>query len=353
METTSYLRDIEKDGFYERFANANRAAPETWPLVESVYDKALTIRSQSGSADACRIDCAGEEGGNVRAFDIASTPVWGFAIEDLTIENGYGSWVDGGAIRTGTSTGLQINNVTFLNNHAEDGGALCLGAGTVAVELDECRFIGNSASNTGGAIYQSDGQGEWYVSLFIGNTAGTSGGMVYCEGDAGLDFDDCIVSGSSAGLYGGAIYCADENDLALNRCTFSGNSCSGSSAILIGPDCTLQIDNTLIVNTLSGWALHCATETFWITNTNIYGNPDGDWVGLIADQLGLSCNVSINPQFCSPVPDEHENWALQSDSPCSEAHASCGTQIGAVAVGCGNTPTMTTNWGSLKARFRH
>ena len=66
---------------------------------------------------------------------------------------------------------------------------------------------------------------------------------------------------------------------------------------------------------------------------DIYGNPDGDWIGCIAGQLGQTGNISLDPLFCSP---EDGELALAEDSPCAPftpPNPGCDL-IGARPVGC-------------------
>ncbi len=110
--------------------------------------------------------------------------------------------------------------------------------------------------------------------------------------------------------------------------------------------------NTLIMNSQSDDAVAYWDDDFiTLSCCNLHGNAGGDWVGVIADQFPGSGNLSEDPQLCSSIPDQEKSWVLQSDSPCSEEHSSCG-QIGAWAADCGITPTREQDWGSFKSMFR-
>ena len=61
---------------------------------------------------------------------------------------------------------------------------------------------------------------------------------------------------------------------------------------------------------------------------DVYGNVGGDWVGPIADQLGLDGNFSADPCFCDAESGDFHLWNY---SPC--AQEGCGL-IGAWPVGC-------------------
>lgn len=81
---------------------------------------------------------------------------------------------------------------------------------------------------------------------------------------------------------------------------------------------------------------------------DIYGNTGGDWVGGIADQLGVNGNICEDPLFCAP---DQNDLNLDCASPCTaENNPGCG-QIGAWPVGCGATPAVEATWGALKELF--
>jgi len=71
-----------------------------------------------------------------------------------------------------------------------------------------------------------------------------------------------------------------------------------------------------------------------------------------AGQLGSSCNVSVDPQYCSVLPENELNRTLQSNSPCWAENNPNGSTIGAWPSGCEDTPTQRVSWGTLEARHR-
>lgn len=115
--------------------------------------------------------------------------------------------VSGGAMFiSGLDGGLQINNVTFISNIAEVGGAVYSTGTGVALMTHEgyrmknpitiagCKFIGNEARSTGGAMESAAGVHVVADTSFIGNTAG-AGGALRLAGTTVLDtclFEDNI-----------------------------------------------------------------------------------------------------------------------------------------------------------------
>ena len=76
-------------------------------------------------------------------------------------------------------------------------------------------------------------------------------------------------------------------------------------------------------------AIYCEPgATISITCSNVFGNPDGDWVGCIASDLGVNGNISVDPVFCDAL---NGDFHLSSLSPC--LYAECGI-MGAFGQGC-------------------
>ena len=67
------------------------------------------------------------------------------------------------------------------------------------------------------------------------------------------------------------------------------------------------------------------------TDCDLYGNVGGDWVGVLADQYGVGCNMSENPQFCDWAGGD---FSLYDTSPCLPANNTCAVQMGAEGQGC-------------------
>jgi hypothetical protein len=112
------------------------------------------------------------------------------------------------------------------------------------------------------------------------------------------------------------------------------------------------IDNTIIAYCPSGEAIRCAAAT--LTCCDVYGNAGGDYVGCIADQLGINGNFSACPSFCDAGGGD---FTLCDESPCLPGNhpdgSDCGL-IGAWGEGCvcGPSATESATWGSIKARYK-
>ena len=122
---------------------------------------ALSGQKKVGIFRACNLR-GGEPGADIKV-----------TISGLTIENGSGQW--GGGIST--SARMTVRDSTFLGNKASDeGGAIADYAGTLHVI--NCTFSGNTAGRQGGALYKNSGTVAIANSTFSGNMA-PQGGAIY------------------------------------------------------------------------------------------------------------------------------------------------------------------------------
>jgi hypothetical protein len=246
--------------------------------------KSITITSEGGP-EVTIIDCQGVD----RAFSIESCGGKSITLSDITIRNGWGS--HGGAIRCGACT-LTINNVHFIDNHADtDGGAAYAGE---SVRFEYCVFSGNSALGRGGAIY------VWSYSNPV--------------------FVNCTVSENEAPV-GAGIY----SDGAAPR-----------------------IENTIVAFNTPGEGFACVSDFRYqpdVLNCDFFGNVGGNSV--CGNDLGG--NTFEDPLFCGVLGSG--NYELSSLSPCAPSNHPSGSLVGAMPVGCSTVAVEQTNWGRVKALY--
>ena len=317
----------------------------------TVPDKNLRIISETGNPNDCVIDC---EGAGCFRFEDCTAVVEGLTITNtlssglyldsqqtgfitLAVKNcnftscGCGGW--GGAIYMYCDGEVSVSGCSFLSNIAYQGGAVYRAAlGYLRVWIDGCTFCGNSAAGSGGAIYIGGDEG----GISIRNS-------VFCHNSATSD--------------GGAV-ATGEVLARMTGCTFFANSAPVGSAIAVG--LYADIDRCILAHGTGGSAMYWWEPTWfdpnYLTCTDIYGNEGGDWVGVIADQLGQNGNFSACPSFCSYEIEPYD-LHLCSSSPCLPGNhpdgVSCGL-IGALGQGCGCGPSgiEPTTWGAIKAMHK-
>jgi len=113
--------------------------------------------------------------------------------------------------------------------------------------------------------------------------------------------------------------------------------------------------NSIVADSPNGVAISCEFDCHLeLTCCDIYGNAGGDWVGCIADQLGINGNFSACPSFCDAPGG---NFQLCDESPCAPGNhpdgIDCGL-IGALDVGCvcGPSASEPTTWGAIKSIYK-
>jgi hypothetical protein len=245
--------------------------------------KAITVRSRSGDAGACVIDCEGGPGDAHRGFIFQNGEDTTSVLEAVTVMNAYSSQ-GGGIYCNGSSP--RVSNCVFRDNHvysstgSRGGGICCISSSAV---LAHCTFDGNSAQGSG---------------YFLG--------------------------------VGGGLY-STLSSLKLLNCTFSGNSADGYGGGMMCENSSPAIDNTIIAFTSSGGGFACSgTSDPVISCCSLYANTGGNWI-CTAGSDTMNQSFSEDPLFCDRASG---NLYVENDSPCAPSNNACGLLIGAWPVGC-------------------
>ncbi|WP_198144404.1 S-layer family protein [Methanobrevibacter millerae] len=174
------------------------------------------------------------------------------------------SAVSGGAIAAGEGI---IEDVSFKDNHAEEGGAVYFSdIGTVV----NCNFDDNNATR-GGAIYFSlSSAGDVINCTFTNNTASSDGGAVYFFGKGNVT--DCTFTNNNASSNGGAISIGFGS---LTNCNFTDNQARLGGAVHLLNNAEVTncnfADNQATGEYSSGGAIYFGGNAN-VTNCNFDGN---------------------------------------------------------------------------------
>ena len=127
----------------------------------------------------------------------------------------------GGVIDVFFDAQLNIDNCSFINNSADEGGAIYAIGG---VNIANSQFINNTAGLIGGAIFK-DFSGDLIIenTTFANSFASSFGGAIHLLGDD--DTDNYIINclfDSNTGFRGGAIYAGGAN-LTVIASNFTSN----------------------------------------------------------------------------------------------------------------------------------
>ncbi|MFC1572822.1 right-handed parallel beta-helix repeat-containing protein, partial [Candidatus Eisenbacteria bacterium] len=301
--------------------------------------KAITVRSESGNADACVIDCESQR----RAFDFHSAEDTTSVLDGIGITNGNawpaGDFGWGGAVRCYQGSSPTIANCLFWNNHANHGGAIgCLYASSAHVR--DCFFYENWASQGGAmGIYESSPTVE--RCEFRSDSAQWGGAVVvsFNNGTSVAEFKECVFDSSVGNGGPGGMYLYYSSPRLVN-CTLVRSISEGIRTV--GADPILQ--NTIIAHGVGGPGMADVGGSYpTLTCCDIYGNEGGDWIDFIADQSGIDGNISADPLFCDI---ENNDYQLQANSPCAsftDPNPECDL-IGALGVGCEPPPDPGYLW---------
>jgi len=329
--------------------------------------KAITIRSQSGNPTACVVDCEASSLDPHRGFEFASDEDPAAVLEGITVRNGY-AWGEeqhtwGGGIRINFASPTIVNCI-FENCSSRYGGGICCfyrggpiishclftacsawrGGGLYVHEytatLEDCVFYHNTSDKGGAIVARSTYNMSVTNCLFQENYATNyCGGAIYFNLTSLAQLTGCTFAGNVSYGYGGTI-CCEENSLPVFvNCTFWGNAADGGpSGVYSGTGSEPVLENTIIAAGLGeGQAVDCYNATVTLSCCDVHGNAGGDWVGCIANQLGINGNIALDPLFCDPYGG---NFRLRENSPCapfSPPNPQCDL-IGAWPVGCPSAP---------------
>ena len=266
-----------------------------------------------------------------RVFDVpagASSNPLAVSLSGLTVTGGTASDPsssstaedDGGGMRLGVNTVATIDSCVFSDNQAPQtsgfgqGGAI---ASSGALNIRNSRFERNSASNSGGAIFQSGSLASAAIqdTTFDGNQATGAGGAIDSSTTLTIDrstFSNNVAKNSAGNLgHGGAIDSWSGCTLALTNCTLSGNQSVYGGAIsnygsfviqsstiagnqayegggIYGGGASAKFENSIIAENTASYFGADLVDSFVSLGHNIVSSTSGNsGFGAAGDQLNV------------------------------------------------------------------
>jgi len=273
-------------------------------------------------------DSAGAGGGI--AICNGSSPI----LQRVIIRGNYSDGRGGGAYICFSSP--EFYNVTFEGNEAASNGGGAFYTSS-QVHFKDCLFLGNRARDGGGLDTGVD-PGLIENCTFIENTALETGGAICSESDEGAVFRNCLILRNTAGA-GGGVYVGEYMPyppVQFINCSFIGNEClwAAGSAITANWQGKADLVNCTVTGNLGGVALWTQYAAIYLSCSDVWGNPAGNYGGAMSDQTGLDGNISLDPLFCDADTDD---YTLEDSSPCLPPNNDCGVQMGAFGEGCSLT----------------
>ena len=226
---------------------------------------------------------------------------------------------------------IVIDAVTFLSNTADDGSGGGLIADTSSVKgkitVKNSVFIGNSASETGGAALivgglatvsgttmsnnQANGEGGALLGLgsvagtlaikssrFEGNSSGGNGGAIHFEGETLATVAGSFFSANKSADLGGAISALNTASLTISSSTITGNRAftkSGGGIALEGSTLVLKgsVVSGNIADTSGGGIYAIAGSVLTVSGGSFKGNSANGAGGGIATEGTLLNAVNL------------------------------------------------------------
>lgn len=134
----------------------------------------------------------------------------------------FGSYdTNGGTIFAGKIESLKLFNVTIRDSFEQLGGAVCSYLLRQDVLIQGSTFQNNYAKS-GTVFSQQDSSLAIFDSKFIGNNATNNGGAIYVKLTVSFEIDDVNLVNNSAAGNGGAVYLS-ETDITVHRSYFMEN----------------------------------------------------------------------------------------------------------------------------------
>lgn len=270
--------------------------------------------------------------------------------------SGNAADAQGGAVRASSST-LIIDNCTFESNTALNGGGGAIDCSYGSSPLiKNCRFTLNQAAWGGAISCRANSSPQVIDSYFqdneaIGNLA--FGGAVFTDNEALPTFTRSTFHRNRA-RYGGALACFQDSETNLQNCTLVANESSVDGAGLFTNDASPEVACSIIAYQVGEGITATGTAIPQISDTNLFANSSGDWVGLIEDVGATAGNMAADPMFCNMDPGPDQGFTLPPESPCATTSGSCEV-IGAWPVDCILTPvtlgTFEADWHGDQARL--
>ncbi|WP_296889773.1 right-handed parallel beta-helix repeat-containing protein [uncultured Methanobrevibacter sp.] len=215
-----------------------------------------------------------------------------------SIFDGNHAYDDGGAIYTNVVS-VCVSNSIFRNNYADGasssqcyGGAILVEgdtsySGARSLQINNATFIGNHAHDYGGAVYADVvGWGD-APSYFINNyVEDNQGGAIYANKFSN-DVSRAVFIGNEvrANDDGGAIYINKANSITFSQCYFERNKCGdeGGAIYLDSRSSVISLKNNVFIDNSAG------DKGQIVYNWGDYGEISENWYG--------TNNPSFNDQF--------------------------------------------------------
>lgn len=279
------------DGDTIRFdANLIASGSDTIKLASSIsLSKGMVIKGLINGPDTLFI--SGENLSRIFLVNNSSALVKNMVLDSLALINGNSGSGGGGCIFSSSAIDtLYVWNTLIRDGAAKYGGAIYSPSGSSSqppsfIDIRNCSFQNNSATEYGGAVCTFSGRVRMEASTVKGGTA-DDGGAIYSNNDHTVEVIHSTLKNNTTIGDGGAIHARPGDTVTISNSVIDGNSAYYGGGIFTSS--TLNIHGSSISNNTStnrggGIFFSFFGTEITVTNSSITGNK-GTWGGGIYSQ---------------------------------------------------------------------
>ncbi len=195
------------------------------------------------------------------------------------------------------SSVVNISGLTISRgNVTGNGGAISTNTNGITLNISDCIFENNTATNLGGAVFISQTTISTITNTIFRNNTAANGGAIFVNSSTTCTISNCSFNNNIASAIGGAIAITILSTFNISDSTIQNNSAGsfGGGGISISTVTTVNITNTIISNNIttgSGGGIICqvTTTTIILNNCTI----DSNTATLIGGGFYTSCLTRI------------------------------------------------------------
>lgn len=207
--------------------------------------------------------------------------------------------------------------------------------------LDDCQFLDNTATESGGgiaALYSSTSSTDEFFTIsdcVLQRNCAFSGGGIAALRNVKLILANCLITDNQARQEGGGVIACLAASLEVTQCTIADNDLthySSGAGIAIGEDSNVYLHDTIVAFNRGGEGLgydgSCPLQQIRVEYCDFYGHELGNYSFASIDRTGVAGNLSVDPLFtldldcayCLSEPATGDQTQIQRGrSPCINA----------------------------------
>ena len=262
----------------------------------------VVVQVQSPGKSPFRVFTIGANDDSTDSISISNLKLSGGDISGMTSTNG-----NGGVVLINKNTCLKMQQVELANGKAVYGGAaFCVDTLGVTLDINDCRFVGNSSLNNAGALYLKAIAGRINNCIFENNTSERNGSALVSNKQAEISnstFKNNRSATSVSTDYGAAVFNTGGGFMKITNSTFDSNlttqygtggfACSGPTTNTLMNNVTFCNNSGKIASSLFNKAgelvmIHCTVagnKTEADDGAALYASPSSEANNLLINSV--------------------------------------------------------------------